>query len=168
MKIAVVSDIHSNLANFKKALDWIKKEKVKVLIHCGDMGSPMILREIAEAFSGEIHLVFGNIEDRYRLTKIVYGLENKNAFLHEEVGEIEVDGRKIAFCHFPKVAKALAQSQKYNLVFYGHTHKPWEEKVGKCRLVNPGNLLGAPYKPTFAIFDTKTNKLELKILEKLG
>ena len=56
---------------------------------------------------------------------------------------------------------------KKDLVFYGHTHKPWEEKVGNCRLVNPGEVAGQRFKPTFALYDTQTDKLELKILEKL-
>jgi predicted phosphodiesterase len=34
-------------------------------------------------------------------------------------------------------------------------------------LVNPGNLAGMFYKATFAIYETKTDKLELKILETL-
>jgi len=167
MKIAIISDTHGNEANFKKALELIKKEKVKVLIHCGDIGFPSLLKEIIGDFSGKAHLVFGNLEDRYALTKIICEAGNKNVTLYGELGELEIDKVKIAFCHFPKFAKALAQSQEYDLVFYGHTHKPWEEKIGRCRLVNPGNLCGYLYKPTFALYNTKTGKLELKILEKL-
>ena len=167
MKIAIVSDTHGNAPNFKKVLDWIKKEKIKLVIHCGDIGSPSMLEEMIKDFPSRMHLVFGNIEDRYRITKTVYESGRKNVILHGELGEIKIDGKKIAFCHFPRFAKALAQTQKYDIVFYGHTHKPWEEKIGKCRLVNPGNLSGFPYKATFAVYDTETDKLELKILEKL-
>lgn len=167
MKIAIISDTHDNLGNFKKALNWIEKQKIKTIIHCGDIGSPMGLKEVIQNFSGKVHLVFGNIEDRYLLTKAISEKMIKNAVLYGEMGEIEKDNKKIAFCHFPEFARGLASTGKYNLVFYGHSHKPWEEKVGKCRLVNPGNLAGLFYKSTFAIYDTKTNKLELKILEEL-
>jgi uncharacterized protein len=75
-------------------------------------------------------------------------------------------GIKIAFCHFPEVAKELAETGKYNLVFYGHTHKPWMETLNNhCQLINPGTLGGVFQKATFASYDTTTNKLELKILE---
>ena len=87
--------------------------------------------------------------------------------------EVEVGGKKIVFCHFPADAKKLAQSGKYDLVFYGHTHRAWDEKVacllsqGNTHMINPGELAGQFYKPTFAIYDTDSEKLELKILEKL-
>lgn len=76
--------------------------------------------------------------------------------------------RKIAFCHFPEIAKELVRRQKYDIVFYGHTHKPWLKKIGKTRLVNPGNIAGMFYKSTFATYDTKTDKLELKIIEQIN
>jgi uncharacterized protein len=69
--------------------------------------------------------------------------------------------------HYPEIAKKLAESGNYDAVFYGHTHRPWEETIGSCRLVNPGELAGQRYKPCFAIYDTETDKLELKILEKM-
>jgi uncharacterized protein len=82
---------------------------------------------------------------------------------HELVSE-----KKIAFCHFPDTAKKLSQSGKYDAVFYGHTHKPWDEMVGgSCHMINPGELAGQFFKPTFALYDTATGILELKILEKL-
>jgi hypothetical protein len=34
-------------------------------------------------------------------------------------------------------------------------------------MVNPGELAGQFYKPTFAVYDTDTSLLELKILEKI-
>jgi hypothetical protein len=90
--------------------------------------------------------------------------------------ELEVEGasakasaaqRKIAFTHFPDIAKKMAQSGKFDLVFYGHTHRPWDEKIGNCHMINPGELAGQFYKPTFAVYDTATGGLQLKILEKL-
>ena len=86
----------------------------------------------------------------------------------------EFNKKRIAFTHFPDVAKKLAQSGKFDLVFYGHTHRPWDEKVisrdGKnieCHMINPGELAGQFYKPTFAVYDTTSGSLELKILEKI-
>ena len=81
--------------------------------------------------------------------------------------EVELGGKLIAFAHFPDMAKKLAQSGKFDLVFYGHTHRPWDEKVNKCHMINPGELAGQFNKPTFAVYDTDTEKLELKILEKI-
>lgn len=164
MKIAIISDSHDNLANFKKAMSLIKKRKIRVVIHCGDVCAPATLREILREFSGEFHLVFGNVDgDHFRLTKMAFE-EFPQLKIWGEFGELEIEGKKIAFCHFPRFAKGLSAEQTYDLVFYGHSHKPWIQTIGKTRLVNPGNLAGLFYKATFAIYDTKTDKLELKIL----
>ena len=169
MKIAIISDTHDNLNNFEKAVSWLKKRKIKTIIHCGDVCAPAVLKKAAENFSGRIHLVFGNADgDRFGMAEKVYTKQMPNVVIHNnDLGEIELEEKKIAFCHFPKFAQGLAATGKYDLVFYGHTHKPWEEKVGQCRLVNPGELAGLFYKATFAVYDFKKDKLELKILERL-
>jgi putative phosphoesterase len=167
MKIAIISDSHDNMANLKKAMDWIKKEEIEVVIHCGDVCAPATLREILQEFSGKFHLVFGNVDgDRFGMAKIAFK-EFPGLKIWGELGELEIDGKKIAFTHFPRFAQGLAAEQQYDIIFYGHDHKPWEKKIGKTRLVNPGNLAGLFYKASFAVYDTKTDKLELKILEKL-
>jgi len=164
MKIAIISDSHDNLANLKKAISLIKKEKIKFLIHCGDIFTSDVIREVSKDFKGKIYIIFSKADADFA------GIP-RNSFknllrvrIYEEFGEIKGDGKKIAFTHFPEIARELVATQKYDLVFYGHTHKPWEERIRKTRLINPGELAGMFYKPTFAIYDTKTNKLELKIL----
>lgn len=196
MKIAILSDSHDNIPNLEKALDWINQEGIKIIIHCGDLGAPSILTKVMiPKFSGKIHLVYGNVDDPELLEKEVKNFENIK--VHGEVGEIELAANtkhsvsRIAFTHQPEKAKELAQSGKYDIVFYGHTHKPWLQQVQinidqnadrrgydlgvnqlrnqrkSAMLVNPGTLAGMFYKATFAVYDTETNKLELKLLELL-
>src|SRR3989344_4408994 len=161
MKFAIVSDTHDNLANFAKAITWCNQENIKVMLHCGDICNQDTINQSEKLFNGKIYFVRGNGDFN----------------LHEvsEKMELELDGKQIFFNHYPEVAKPAAESGKYDLVFYGHTHKPWldrrsfseggEEK--ECLLVNPGEVAGQRFKPTFAIYDTETEKLELKILEKI-
>ena len=164
MKIAIISDSHDNLPNINKALAYIKKENIQTIIHCGDICSRSILKNIAENFSGDIYWVLGNV---HGVIENMKQTTDKYDNLHycEDIGELEIDGHKIAFNHFPDEGKKLAQLDKYDYVFYGHTHKPWEETFGKTKLVNPGTLGGVFYKPSFAVLDTATNNLELKILD---
>ncbi|OGF20453.1 hypothetical protein A2Y83_04865, partial [Candidatus Falkowbacteria bacterium RBG_13_39_14] len=77
------------------------------------------------------------------------------------------DKIKIAFTHFPWTAKELAETGKYKYVFYGHTHKPWEEHIGDCKLINPGTLAGMFYKASFAVWDVNTDNIELILLERI-
>ena len=79
--------------------------------------------------------------------------------------EVEIEGKRIGFVHFPAEAKKMAQSGNYDLVFYGHTHRAWDEKVGECHMINPGELAGHFYKATLAVYDTTPGSLELKVLE---
>lgn len=161
MKIAIISDTHDNLANLKKAISWIKKERINVLIHCGDIFKPETLEEGLKEYQGKIYIIFSKADaDFSKIPENSFkNLPKSKAW--EELGQIKLGKKKIAFCHFPEIGRDLANSQKYDLVFYGHTHKPWEEKIGKTKLVNPGNIAGLFYRPTFAIYDVKTNKLEL-------
>jgi uncharacterized protein len=77
--------------------------------------------------------------------------------------------KRVAFIHFPREAHDLAKSGKYDFVFYGHTHKPWTELVEtrrkqyifNCTLLNPGNVAGEYYLPTFAVWDTADDKFDL-------
>ncbi len=153
MKFAIVSDTHNNWANLKKALEWIKKEDIQLVLHCGDICNQEIMDEAKKLFDGQIKYVKGNGD--YDLPKIPDSLE------------VEFNSKKIGFVHYPAEAKKMAQSGKYDLVFYGHTHRAWDEKIGNTHMINPGELAGQFYKPTFAVYDTSNGKLELKILEKL-
>lgn len=166
MKIAIVSDSHGNVANFKKIVQWLNKEKISLILHCGDIGNLESLKESLADFPGQFFGVFGNMDKDFKILVKDYN-KIKNVKIEEKILETEIDRKKIAITHFPEEAKKLAESGNYNLVFYGHTHKPWEEKIGNCRLINPGESAGQFYKPTFAVYDTATDKLELKILEKI-
>lgn len=166
MRIAIFSDSHDNIPNTEKALDWINQEKINLIIHCGDLAAPAMLSEvIAPKFSGEFHFVHGNVGDAELLERVAKDF--KQVSIHGEVGKIEVDSKKIAFTHFPEKALELAKKDEFDSVFYGHTHKPWEEAIGHTRIVNPGTLAGMFHKATFATYDTTTDKLELKILERI-
>lgn len=154
MKFAIISDTHDNVANFTKALNWINKEGIQLVLHCGDITSQETVDEVLKSFQGEIKFVRGNGD--FALDEI------------PEKIEMEADGKRIFFNHYPEISKKAAESGKYDIAFYGHTHKPWAEKIGKCILANPGEIAGQRFEPSFAVYDTKNEKLELKILKILS
>lgn len=154
MRIAIISDTHNNWSNFKKAIDWINKEHIHLILHCGDISSQQMIDDAVKFFeNGEIKFVKGNAD--WEMDNVPDNLD------------VELNTKKIGFVHFPAEAKKMAQSGKYDMVFYGHTHRAWDEKVGKTHMVNPGELAGQFYKPTFAVYNIETGELELKILETL-
>lgn len=153
MKFAIVSDTHDHVNNFLKVITWLNANNIETLLHCGDICTQDTMNEAEKRFKGEIKWVRGNGD--FELDQV------------PESMELALGGKNIFLNHYPDIAKTAAESGKYDLVFYGHTHRPWEEKVGNCRLVNPGETAGQRFKPCFAMYDTKTDKLELKILEKI-
>jgi len=160
MKIAIIADTHNNWKNFEKAINWINNEEIQLILHCGDICSQEIIDDALSLYKGKIMFVKGNGD---------HGLDLPGSL------ELEFNNKKIAFVHFPEIAKKLAQTGKFDLVFYGHTHRPWDEKVvmhpkpgeKETHMINPGELAGQFYKPTFAVYNTETGNLELKILETL-
>jgi len=165
-KIAIISDTHDNIPNIEKFLAWAKGNGVETIIHCGDIAAPAMVKELFAPSGLEFHCVHGNVADREMMPQMCDKFAN--CHLHGDEGELEIDVIKMAFCHFPDQAKELANSGKYHLVFFGHTHKPAMETLpNKCQLINPGTLGGIFNKATFAVFDTVTKNLELKVLELL-
>jgi len=166
MKIAIISDSHDNITNIYKFLDYAKKQNVEMIIHCGDVCAPSVLKELGEKFLGQIHIVYGNVDgDKDMMEKIAKGFDYVT--IHGIVGEIKVDDKKIAFTHYPDKGRELAESGKYNYVFYGHNHKPWQELVGNTQLINPGTLAGLFAKATFALWDTNEREPKLILLEQI-
>ena len=52
MKIAIVSDTHNNWPNFQKAIDWINKEDIQLILHCGDIQNQEIVNKAENEYYG--------------------------------------------------------------------------------------------------------------------
>jgi putative phosphoesterase len=112
----------------------------------------------------------------------------KNTKIFKNFGETQFEvgprtGRgstsvSIAFVHYPDFAKELARTGKYDFVFYGHTHKPWvasvplsgttaDQRKKEYTMLNPGNVAGEIYPPTFAVWNTENDKFELVRIQEL-
>ncbi|MFA6594334.1 MAG: metallophosphoesterase family protein [Candidatus Buchananbacteria bacterium] len=166
MKVAVISDTHDNAVNTEKFLSWAKNNQIEKIVHCGDIAAPSMIKELFGPAGIDFHCVFGNVADRELLPQICEKFSNTKCY--GDSGEIIIDNINMAFCHRPDDAKTLADAGKYQMVFYGHNHKPWMETLKNgCQLVNPGTLGGLFQKATFTVLDTATKKIELKILELL-
>lgn len=171
MKIGVFSDTHDHLGNVGKAIRVFQKEKVDLIIHCGDWVSPFVpqfICSLSPKLTIPIKSVFGNNEgDHFRF------LERKrkegwNIEFYKEAFEIVTDGKKIIVYHGSTkiITQALITCGLYDTVFTGHTHKAVNEAIGKTLHVNPGSAAGycqgkiTPDK-TVAIYETKENKARI-------
>ncbi len=150
MLIAIMSDTHDNLFRLEKALKEIRNRDIKLLFHCGDIGTEKTI-EVLKAENIQIYAVCGNNDYYLDLKK---KCENTNIGLFEDIGEIEIDKNKIAITHLPKVAEYLANIKNYDIIFFGHTHKKDYKILNKTKLINPGDVMGRNNKPSFLIYDT--------------
>lgn len=159
MKVAIISDTHDNIPNTKKVLDYCQENNIEKIIHCGDLAELETFNFIKNNFFGDFFWTFGNMDIDHQNIKTIKHKNNTKIF--ENFGQSKIEDKQVAFVHFPEKAEELCKSEKYDFVFYGHTHKPWTEKIGKCTMLNPGNVANSIYPPTFAIWNTDDDKFDL-------
>lgn len=157
MKIAVLSDIHDNIWVLERLLDGLHAD---ALIFCGDFCAPFTLAQIAEAFSGPVHVVFGNNDgDQFLLSKVAG--KYPHVTLHGQFADLKFDGRKVAVTHYPDVGRALAKGGTYDLVCHGHSHERVVEEEGPTLRLNPGEVMGRFGLSTYALYDTQTGQAQI-------
>lgn len=165
MKILVLGDIHSNLVNLKNAFEKVKDRDIGHLIVLGDLQSLEVI-DIIGTTNYKTSIIFGNADfDRNAFLSKAQKYKNIEAF-DDNRGKIEIEGVKIAFCHYPQTAKKIAREEDVDVVFSGHWHSPHEEKINGTLSIRPGEVAGQIYEPAFCIFDTKNMKPELILINR--
>ncbi|MBL7058502.1 YfcE family phosphodiesterase [Patescibacteria group bacterium] len=161
MKIVIISDIHDNLTNLDLCLAWCKRESIETLICCGDITNAETVSLMAENFSNDIYAVKGNcgLFDDQEITQF------KNIQYLGRLGRVNLGGKNIGICHEPFFIEKVRELGECDIIFYGHTHKPWIEEKGRTIEANPGTLGGVFQRATFSFYDTQTGQLELKVLD---
>lgn len=162
MKIGVISDTHDQAELIRKAVELFNEEGVSWVFHCGDWVAPFILY-FFQGLKAPLRGVFGNNDgDKFR--HLVFkdrwslDLEYEERFL-----EVEIDKRRIAVFHgdYPGIVDSLVASEKYDVLFHGHTHKRVNEHQGKTLSLNPGSLMAITSKnvqgASCAIYDTQSH-----------
>lgn len=169
MKLAIISDTHDNIPNLKKVLDYCRENKIEKLIHCGDLAEIETLDYIIENFFGDIFWTYGNMDGGHSADYSFSDGKYRGINIFSKHGEVEIANKKIAFVHYPDYAKSLCEDGRFDFVFYGHTHKPWTEivetykngSIHKTEMLNPGNISNERYQPTFAVWNSLTEKFQL-------
>lgn len=158
MKVAVISDIHDNLENLLECARICSGENIEAMLCLGDVTNIDTVRAMSQEFPMKIYLVRGNA-DSFSDEEINFD----NIEYLGRIGSINIGEFKVGLCHEPFLISRVLDEQ-VDLVFYGHTHKPDMEKRINVQIVNPGTLGGVFQKPSFALWDSNTGKLELRVL----
>ncbi len=157
MLLGIMSDTHDHMDNIRKAVRIFNERGIEKVLHAGDFTSPFtfrVLKDLNAEFTG----IFGNNDgDVYVLNKMSEGR------IYKQPHELTMNGKKVLMVHEHHLVNALADSGHYDILVYGHTHKPVQEKRGKTLVLNPGEAGSWLYgKATIAILDMA--KMEAEII----
>jgi len=158
MLLGIISDSHENMPLIKKAVELLNERNADLVLHAGDLISPISAKEF-EKLKCRMVAVFGNNDGEKKMWR-----ERIKNFgeIHDAPFKLVAGGKKILLMHSPDDLKKLAESQKYDVIIYGHTHKPDIHSFGKTLVVNPGELGGWLYgKSTMGLLNIPELKAEI-------
>ncbi|MFA5075717.1 MAG: metallophosphoesterase family protein [Candidatus Babeliales bacterium] len=141
-RIGVISDTHMEFdtAAFpKKILDDFKN--VDMIIHAGDLGSLKVL-ELLKSACKNVYAVRGNMDPHTVAGKL------------PEKEIIKVGRYKIGVTHgigaparLLDLVKEKFKDDPVDVVVFGHSHQPFNEKIGGVLFFNPGSPVDKMFAP---------------------
>jgi hypothetical protein len=164
MLVGLIADTHDCLPMVDKAVRKLNESDVELVLHAGDYIAPFVIPRF-KGLKAKLIGVFGNNDGDRELLRRRFseceGLEMRGNF-----ADIVVDGLRVALLHGheEELLKALVNSEGFDVVVYGHTHKAEVYRKGKTLVVNPGEVCGyLSGKSTIALFDTV--KCEVRLVD---
>jgi uncharacterized protein len=139
MLIGLISDSHDNLPRIRKAVSLFNEHKVDLVLHAGDIVAPFTANEF-EKLHAKFIAVFGNNDGEKKMW-----MERVKSFsgeVYDNRYSATLEGLRLLLIHDPINLNELAKSEKYDIIIYGHTHKPDKRLIGKTLALNPGECGG--------------------------
>jgi putative phosphoesterase len=123
MRIGLISDTHNY---FDPKIPELFKN-VEHILHGGDIGQSAIIRQLEKI--APVTAVVGNCDSGipFRETEVVV-LGQRKFLVHHIVNVRTAD----------KAFQELLKREQPDVVIFGHTHKPFEQILGKTLYLNPG------------------------------
>ena len=146
MRVGLVSDTHDDLDAVEAAVAAFERERVDVVVHCGDFVAPFSV-PLFEMDGVDFYAVRGNNDGEWAVQSAV---ESFGTYLGE-AGTLSLGGEgkrdeggavDIAVTHGTSgvVVDALVDCGDYDYVVHGHTHAHGVEQRGGTVRINPGGL----------------------------
>jgi len=168
MRIAIISDIHENFHNLIRSLEEMEKRGVQQIICLGDLMNAGIAKILVHHHI-PTYMIWGNNDgEKVDIVKASYREGSQLSVSLNTYDFLELDGRKLFISHYDDLAMPMAESGRFDAVFFGHNHKVSEDKIGECIVVNPGELCAQKTGlATMAIYNTEDNVAELIELDNI-
>lgn len=197
MKFCVFSDIHGNMPFFEAFLRAAEADRPDRMVFLGDSVSYYpegcaVIRKLREI---DALCIEGNHDSMLRgefpipeRHEAVYQLRRTLAAISAdemdfvkswpEIVRETADGKRLTFVHgsplnhlkgysYEDSELALYSDPEQDVVFVGHTHRPWIRQNENTLMVNVGSVglprdEGGGCRPAWAVFDTVTGKAEIR------
>lgn len=149
MKVLIVSDTHGRDGTLKYLLEQVKP--IDMLVHCGDVeGSEDYIRSLADC---PVHMVAGNND-------FFCDLPKEEEFLIGKYRVLLTHGHYYYITMGTQMIKEDAKARGFDIVMFGHTHRPYLEQDKGITVLNPGSLSYPRQegrKPSYMIMDLDRN-----------
>jgi putative phosphoesterase len=158
--VGIMADTHDRLPLIEKALKYFKKKEVNLVLHAGDYISPFVIPSFKHSKDRMIGVLGNNDGERNLLMK---GFADIGARLYARFVEVRFDGLKIAMLHGEdmELLNSIINTQSFDVIIHGHTHKADTYKRGKTLIINPGEVCGyLTGRSTISILETEALKVE--------
>jgi len=156
-----MSDSHDNLDAIQRAVRYFSDVNCKLVVHAGDFIAPFAAKELS--FLGcPVKAVFGNCDGEKKGLEKVFDLIGE---IKREPFSFEYAQQRFLLTHTQFANTAYIRSGKYDVIIYGHTHKPEIRKARGLLLLNPGEAGGwLTGKSSLALLDPETLEAEIIFL----
>lgn len=162
MLVGIIADTHDNLKMVDMAVRKLNEKNVELVLHGGDYIAPFVIPRF-KGLNGKLIGVLGNNDGDHELLKERFN-ECERLEVRENFAKIVVEGLEIALLHGDEeeLLEALVDSECFDIIVLGHTHRAEICQKGKTLVVNPGEVCGyLSGKSTIAFLDTVTLKTEI-------
>lgn len=160
MIVGLLGDTHDHIPRIEQAVSLLNREAAGgMFLHTGDFIAPFVIPALA-LLEGQVIGVYGNNDGDHELLQVRCA-ETENISIKGNFFECVIDERRIALLHGHERAllSDLIESDLFDLVVHGHSHRPGIFRKGKTLVVNPGEVCGyLTGKPTCATYDTRSRE----------
>jgi len=148
--IGILSDTHDNLTRVRDAVRLFNDSGCDLVVHAGDFVAPFTAEELRN-LGAPVRAVFGNCDgERAGLSKAFEGIGE----VREPPWKFTHAGLRFLVSHLDRQIERHIASRAFDVVIFGHTHKPLVERRDGTLLVNPGEAGGwLRGKSTVALLD---------------
>ncbi len=159
--IGMMSDSHDNVTMIRRAVAVFNDAHCDLVLHAGDIVAPFAIKELA-GLNCRVRAVYGNVDgEKQGLMMAVQPFGE----IREAPFVFSYAGREILLCHIDLPVKKYMAAGEYDIIIFGHTHKPEIRKEGKTLAVNPGETGGwLTGKSTVALLDPVTLRTDILTL----